>query len=150
MFSWTLVKAYEVPSDWAAMRKEWAAWPSPHASPFSPLQWELLQDLPAFDRFITETLRWSSVVPMGFRAATGDLAIDGKYVPAGWTVAYGLDAYHHDAANFKEPERFCPMRYLTPGMASVEPMPFGGGPHTCLGMGLFLLEMKALLVLIQR
>jgi cytochrome P450 len=57
-------------------------------------------------------------------------------------VAYNIYTSHEDY--FSEPQKFDPERFLEPRVEDKEPytfIPFGGGPHMCIGFNLAKLEV---------
>ena len=77
------------------------------------------------------------------RRALRDVEIDGQTIAKGALVMIPIWNLHHDERWFPEPEVFRPERFL-PG-APVVPrsafMPFGTGPHFCLGQQFATVEM---------
>lgn len=77
------------------------------------------------------------------RRALRDVALDGHAIAKGALVMIPIWNLHHDGRWFPEPEAFHPERFL-PG-APVLPrnafMPFGIGPHFCLGQQFATVEM---------
>ena len=86
-------------------------------------------------RFILETLRLYSIVPMSMRTVMNTCSVEGHELPEGTQVHIAQAAAHYMEDVFPEPWKFDIDRYLPPrnehhgsGYA-----PFGLGTHTCLG-----------------
>ena len=80
------------------------------------------------------------------RRALRDVEIDGQTIAKGALVMIPIWNLHHDERWFPEPEVFRPERFL-PGAPTVPRsafMPFGIGPHFCLGQQFATLEMAAI------
>jgi cytochrome P450 len=99
---------------------------------------ESLQKLPYFNACIEEGLRVHPPVPVGLLRTVpkGGAYIDGNWVPEGISVAVNSWAASHNSANFVDPDRFVPERWLgdekyaadnKKGMA-----PFSLGPRGCI------------------
>ncbi|GLQ87274.1 cytochrome P450 [Dyella flagellata] len=77
------------------------------------------------------------------RRALRDVPIDGQVIAKGALVLIPIWSLHHDPRWFPEPDAFRPERFM-PG-APVLPrsafMPFGIGPHFCLGQQFATVEM---------
>lgn len=93
-------------------------------------------DLPYARRVFTETLR---LYPPGWifsRVTTEDAELAGRRLPEGSTVMFSPYLLHRDPANFPDPDRFDPDRWLParPAQAPAGAMiPFGGGNRKCIG-----------------
>jgi cytochrome P450 len=77
------------------------------------------------------------------RRALRDVQIDGQVIAKGALVLIPIWGLHHDARWFPEPEVFRPERFL-PGAPTLPRnafMPFGIGPHFCLGQQFATIEM---------
>ncbi len=103
-----------------------------------------LPGLPYTRRVLTEALR---LYPPGYllsRGALADTVLGGHLVPAGATVLLSPYALHRDAGLFADPQRFDPDRWAPERAGDVTPeayLPFGLGPHGCLGEGFAWTEM---------
>jgi pentalenene oxygenase len=90
----------------------------------------------AFTRCVaTEVLR---LYPAGWilgRRPFEDVQIAGTTVPAGSQVLLNFYGLHRDARMYADPDRFDPGRWRGAGAGPPRPhfLPFGLGPHTCLG-----------------
>lgn len=77
------------------------------------------------------------------RRALRDVELDGRTIAKGALVIIPIWNLHHDERWFPEPDAFRPERFL-PGAPAVPRsafMPFGIGPHFCLGQQFATVEM---------
>ncbi|KAI6042946.1 cytochrome P450 [Pisolithus marmoratus] len=93
--------------------------------------------LPYLQAVMFELLRWQPVFPLGFPHATAANDIyEGYYIPKGCIVIFNLWAM---TRNCSDPERFDPMRHLTPDGEIIPQarqnhgMQFGFGRRACPG-----------------
>ncbi|KAF8839514.1 cytochrome P450 [Paxillus ammoniavirescens] len=94
--------------------------------------------LPQLHAFISETLRWRPIVPLGLpHRATKDIIWRGQCIPAGATV-YGCHwAISRDPIAFPDPETFDPLRWLDSAGQLRTDMRFftyGFGRRVCPGL----------------
>lgn len=77
------------------------------------------------------------------RRALRDVEIDGQTIAKGALVMIPIWNLHHDARWFPEPDAFRPERFLpgAPPLPRSAFMPFGIGPHFCLGQQFATVEM---------
>jgi cytochrome P450 len=114
-------------------------------------------DIPrlAYTRMVVEeALRLYPSVPVIGREAVGDDVVCGLAVPAGSRVAVSPWVLHRHRALWDDPDRFDPDRF-SPDRAAARHrfahIPFGAGPHLCIGAGFAMTEMMTVLaVLAQR
>lgn len=113
------------------------------------------QRLPALDRVLRETLRLYPPLPVIPRVATRDFDFQGYRIPAGTMVVIAPIHTHHMEEWWDDPYRFDPERF-SPERAEDQRhshswIPFGGGPHFCLGRRFAILQVSALMhQLVQR
>lgn len=111
-------------------------------------------NLPYANAVIKESLRCYPVAWITQRIALEDVTLGGFTLPKGATLWLSPWLVHHDSRWYTDPEAFQPERWLKD--KSMLParnayLPFGGGPHICIGNGLAMLEAVLLLVtLLQR
>jgi cytochrome P450 len=96
-----------------------------------------------------ETLRRYPPLPVIPRIAEAEFGFEGMRVPAGAMVVVSPIHTHHMPEWFPEPERFDPERFA-PGRAEHERhthawVPFGGGPHHCIGLRFAEMQVKAVM-----
>jgi cytochrome P450 len=116
---------------------------------------ELTNDerLPYMKMVLAETMR---LYPGGWivdRTAIRDTVVDGYLVPKGTHVLMPIYHLHRNAAYFENPERFDPERFrdAPSGCANrFAYIPFGSGPHQCIGMRLAQMETRLILSEIVR
>ena len=114
---------------------------------------EDLAQLPHTQRVIDEALRLRPpIYGIGRRARIAD-AVGGYRIPAEAPVIVSPYVMHHHPAYWDRPEQFDPDRF-TPEHASGRPafsyLPFGGGPHRCIGRHLARMELLAVVALVVR
>ncbi|MDX2014618.1 MAG: cytochrome P450 [Myxococcaceae bacterium] len=97
--------------------------------------------------------RASSSTPRSAWARTSAWASGPSPSPKGTTVTISPYATHHLASNWAEPDAFKPERFLED--ASIDAavwkyryLPFGAGPHVCIGNHFALLEATVVLALL--
>ncbi|MEL6938898.1 MAG: cytochrome P450 [Cyanobacteria bacterium J06598_1] len=110
---------------------------------------EQLREMAYTRRVFNESLR---LCPPGMglapRAALTDDEIDGYFIPKGsiLNIAFYFTLRH--PAYWPHPDRFDPDRFL-PAQAISRPkyayMPWGAGPHVCIGKGLAVMESVMIL-----
>lgn len=110
-----------------------------------------LNRLPLLDRVVKETLRLFPPASMGLRYAARDAALGPYELPEGATIFFSSYVSHRLPEVFADPLRFRPDRWLGPAPDTFGHLPFGLGPHSCLGRPFALLEMKIVLsIILQR
>jgi len=102
-------------------------------------------ELPLVEAFVTEALRYSSMVIFNVqRCAARDSEIAGYFIPKG-TVVQVVNLYvHHDPKYWSEPYQFRPERFLSEDGSFCAPkegfVAFGAGRRQCLGENLAKME----------
>lgn len=110
----------------------------------APLTADLLTQMPFVTNTIRESLRFYPPAWLIGRSPTQPVILNGYFVNPEDTIIISPYVLHHTAEYFPDPERFDPDRFLT------EPprytyLPFGAGPHICLGQPFASLEMALIL-----
>jgi len=82
-------------------------------------------------RIVRETLRLEQSEYV-YRRAKQDVEFRGFRIPRNWRVRVLIREGHRDPAQFTNPERFDPDRWLTPGKPGAF-QPFGIDAHACIG-----------------
>ena len=96
---------------------------------------------------VEESLRFHPAVPSVFRVAVEDVTLRGRTIRAGDVVFLCMAAANRDPAVFSHPDRFD----ITRGPPALKPLPFGSGPHHCMGASLARREMElGVSVLLER
>lgn len=97
---------------------------------------------------VDEALRLYPPAWMISRRALADDLVAGVPVPAGTLVLISPWLLHRRAADWPDPERFRPARFLdggAPGPASRGYVPFGAGPRLCIGRDLARTQVTRML-----
>jgi cytochrome P450 len=115
-----------------------------------PLTAEALQRLTYLDNVVSETLRLYPPAVMSARKVATDFTFDGQRIPKGTMVLYSPYVTHRLPEVWPEPERFRPERWdpADPDYRAATPatfLPFGGGPHRCIGAGFATTGIKVVL-----
>ncbi|XP_065342834.1 uncharacterized protein LOC135941347 [Cloeon dipterum] len=112
-----------------------------------PLSYESVVGMKYLEMVVSETLRKYPPAVGTDRVCTKNYKIPGtdKLVEAGIVVSVPIYPLHRDPEYFPEPEKFDPERFSEENKANIKPytyLPFGAGPHNCIGMRFALLEVK--------
>lgn len=109
---------------------------------------EQLNRLPLLDRVVKESLRLLPPIVYAPRATAAPCEIGGYALPRGSTVMYSHYITHRIPELYPEPARFLPQRWeaYTPG--TYEYIPFGAGPHMCIGATFATMEIKITLAML--
>ena len=116
-----------------------------------------LNKLTTMGRFVMEVKRHAPVVPGVFGMAVNEFELEGKTIPKGWQVLWGLRATMMDSDNFKDPETFDIERYTLERAEHKNHehafVPQGVGPttgHACPGTDYATYFMKIFLIHLLR
>ncbi|MCW7536891.1 cytochrome P450 [Aquabacterium sp. A7-Y] len=107
-----------------------------------------LQDCPVLDRVFNESIRLMPPLWLVDRKCSEPVELGRFTLPAHTNVITSPYVTHRDPELWSDPERFDPDRFLPSAQAGrprYAHFPFGGGRMKCIGIGLALLELKALL-----
>jgi cytochrome P450 len=123
----------------AQVRDEVRGLPEDHASAAKGIV-----EAPLLNATIKEAMRLYPPSAATFaRRAQRDVQIDGQTIAKGALAIIPIWNLHHDPRWFPEPEAFRPERFLpgAPALPRSAFMPFGTGPHFCLGQQFATVEM---------
>ena len=105
---------------------------------------EAIARLPYLNATIKEAMRlYSPSTALFTRVALRAVVIGATPVSKGTLVVIPIWNLHHDARSFADPEVFRPDRFMpdAPAIPRGAYMPFGAGPHFCLGQHFASIEM---------
>ncbi|MCK2239283.1 MULTISPECIES: cytochrome P450 [unclassified Crossiella] len=97
------------------------------------------------DAVINETLRVRPVVGDIARILAAPATIGGYRLPAGIMLALSLGLLHSSPERYPEPAAFRPERFLDQPPGPELFLPFGGGPHRCLGAAFAMTTMRTVI-----
>jgi cytochrome P450 len=100
--------------------------------------------LPYLNATLKEAMRlYPPSTALFTRVALRDVLIGATPVAKGTLVVIPIWHLHHDARSFPDPYAFRPERFMpgAPGIPRGAYMPFGAGPHFCLGQHFATIEM---------
>jgi len=143
----TLFWALEILAQDPNLQKQ-VAWEAEAISHDPVLAGESLSQLRYTEAVVRETLRLFPQAFMIGRQAMTNTTVDGSAIPRGATVLVPIWMLHRNPHLWEQPDAFNPARFLgdnAPDRFSY--LPFGAGPHVCIGAGLAITE--ATLVLAQ-
>ncbi|CAG7828491.1 unnamed protein product, partial [Allacma fusca] len=103
-------------------------------------------NLPYTEATIMETMRFSSMLPLGLlHRTTSNVVIGGHYIPKNTLVVGNLHAVHHDQKTWGDPNYFRPERFLSSDETSLVKheafLPFSIGKRVCIGETLAKTEL---------
>lgn len=102
----------------------------------------LRADPAGLDAAIDEALRLTTPSNVILRSVSADCTVLGHRFHAGERVLIAFRNIMRRADRFADPDRFIPGRPMPPELRR---LPFGAGPHSCLGAQLTLAEMRQVL-----
>lgn len=115
------------------------------------------EDLPALawlGASLKEAMRlYAPTAAVMTRRTTEAFQLGGWHIPAGALLRITLTELHRDPRSFPEPDAFRPERFLpdAPPPPRGAWLPFGAGPHVCIGQHFAMLEMTLVAaMLLQR
>ncbi|KAJ3116731.1 Cytochrome P450 4d2, partial [Physocladia obscura] len=99
------------------------------------------------DQVVKEAQRLHAVVPIVSRSVKNDVEHDGYIIPANAILVLSIRGVQLDPKFWKNPEIFDPERWEDPSsIAANSFLPFGEGPHNCIGQKMAVIEMKIILI----
>nr|AZP56674.1 CYP6K1a [Locusta migratoria migratoria] len=115
------------------------------------ITYDAIAEMSYLDKVVSESLRKYPPLPFLNRECTEPYTIPDSdvVVDKGTGIVISLFGLHYDPEHFPDPERFDPERFSEEEKANRHPyvyLPFGDGPHICIGMRLGLLQTKVGLV----
>ena len=133
--TWTLLILSQLPQLRRTLRTELATGSTGHPS--------------LLDSVIAESLRILPPNAIMVRVTARPVSLGGIELPARCEVILCPWVTHRDARLFPEPDAFRPSRWIDARPSPFEYLPFGGGGHLCVGRGLALGLMKAVLAFLM-
>lgn len=107
-----------------------------------------VSQLPYCNAVVKESLRTHPVAWITQRVALADVEVGGYTIEEGTFIFVSPWIIHHDERWYDAPNSFIPERWLQE-KSQLPPrhvyLPFGGGPHICIGNGLAMMEAVLLL-----
>jgi cytochrome P450 len=145
-FAWLLWCAVLEPGVWPQLRDEADRVLGPLDTPGAQPDGATLVLLNYAHRVVHESLRLHPAGLIGARVAAADVLIGEHIVRKGTLIAWSPHLAGRDPNTWTDPERFNPERYLSlndeqKAAADRAWIPFGRGPHMCLGFALAQMEL---------
>ncbi|MXV10006.1 cytochrome P450 [Xanthomonas sp. LMG 8992] len=141
--TWTLLLLAQHPAIAQAVTEEADALPGLDSTPGTACDDALVERLPLARACVKEAMRLYPPAWMTARIAQRDTTLDGFAVPRGTQLIVSQWVVQRDPRHFAAPDRFVPARWLDPTHAPARYtyFPFGGGPRSCIGSQLALVQM---------
>jgi len=118
-----------------------------------PLTMEKLPELAYTKRVIDEVMRQTPSVWFMGRTLLSELDMAGNRIAAGSHFLMSIPTLHNHPGLWPNPERFDPDRFLPEAVAQRSPnayLPFGRGPHACIGAHFSLQELLVMTAALAR
>jgi cytochrome P450 len=109
---------------------------------------ERLGSLPLLDGVVRESLRLLPPAIIGIRTAAVPCELGGYALPQGTNIFYSEFITHRMPELYSEPNRFRPERWTGLERTAYEYLPFGAGPHMCIGWAFAMQELKVVLAML--
>ncbi|MCE9579823.1 MAG: cytochrome P450 [Deltaproteobacteria bacterium] len=115
-----------------------------------------MEDLPKLAytrRVIDEVMRQTPAVWFMARTTVTEVDMGGNRIPEGSHLLMSIPTLHNNPAVWPEPARFDPDRFLPEAVAARSPnayVPFGRGPHACIGSHFSLQELLVMTAALAR
>lgn len=120
----------------------------------SEVSFQALRAIPHLEAALKETLRLHPPLVLLLRVAKEEVELGGFTVPAGTMVGATPRVSNRIAADFPDPDRFDPGRYIDPRQEDLQNrwtwIPFGAGKHRCVGNAFAMMQLKAIFSVILR
>lgn len=114
-----------------------------------------LDDLPALmytEMVIKEAMRiYPPVWALQFREVRENTTLGGYQLKKGMIITAPIFGLHRNETYFPDPERFDPERFAperAAGLPRYAYLPFGAGPHVCIGAQFAMMEAKLILAML--
>jgi cytochrome P450 len=107
-------------------------------------------DLPRLEitrRIFMEALRLYPPAWLITRSAIAEDEILGFRIPAGSLIILSPYTLHRHAQFWQQPEEFNPERFISENQTRYSYIPFGGGPHLCIGNNFAMIEAQLILAI---
>jgi cytochrome P450 len=148
--AWVLWCVKLSPDAWQRLRAEADAVLGPIEAPSAEPDSSTLAGLQYAQRVVHESLRLHPAGLVGARVADSDLDIGGHRIRKGTLVVWSPHLAGRDPATWTDPLRFDPDRFvdMTPEQKAISDqawVPFGRGPHMCIGFALAQTELTLII-----
>ncbi|WP_370946532.1 cytochrome P450 [Amycolatopsis sp. cg5] len=104
----------------------------------------------SLDDVVSETLRLYPPAVISLRKTVREFTYEGHRVRAGRFVVYSPFVTHRLEEVWPDPLRFDPSRWETGKPSPHEYLPFGGGPHRCVGSHFATTELRTMLARLRQ
>ncbi|KAG9291322.1 hypothetical protein G9A89_003974 [Geosiphon pyriformis] len=125
------------------------------SDPDRKVQYDDLEKLVYCEAIIKEAARCTTLIPLVGRHTSAEEEIGGYKWKEGTFFWLHMHGIHQNSAQWKDPKRFDPTRFLkdangAEGIEKYSFLPFGGGTRLCPGRHLAMAQMKVMMVCLFR
>ncbi|KAF1760486.1 hypothetical protein GCK72_008735 [Caenorhabditis remanei] len=112
------------------------------------LDYDSIHQMKYLDAVYKESLRYyPPVIHFISRTCLSDITINDQFYPKGCLVTVQANTVHRNKANWENPDKFDPDRFLESAESNqLKWIPFGIGPRYCVGMRFAEMEFKTTIV----
>ncbi|GAB4582521.1 cytochrome P450 [Nocardia sp. IFM 10818] len=148
--AWTIIELLRHPEALAGVVAELEALYADGAD----VSFHALRQIPQLEAVLKEVLRLHPPLIVLMRVARAEFEVCGHRIDPGDLVAATPAVSNRIAADFPDPDRFDPGRYLDPKQEDLANrwtwIPFGAGRHRCVGAAFALMQLKAIFSILLR